>query len=273
MIGRRGADLAVALDVVTERLRRRLREDEGVSYHVGSSSATWTPDVAHLTLVADALPEHLPQVCDGLGTELNRFALLGPADEELARCRDEHRQALARPHAAAARAYRRAVDLLLGIDAHGAPPEHELDAVTSAGVAAAIGGAMRTALWSIPRGMSLKDRRVVHLDRSSVPFDDAATFQRSAGSGNEATGPRLQVGPSGVGLVFARDEAVVIRYGEVEAMQIWTDDARTVWARNGVRLFVHPADWRDGAIAVRTIDRHVDPVCCVPMRRDSAPRR
>ncbi|MFP5369759.1 MAG: insulinase family protein, partial [Actinomycetes bacterium] len=74
----RSAGFTVGLQVLEQRLRSRLRHDEGRSYTVHGAIEALSGEASHGVLVADCLPEEADAVRDGMIAEMSRLAMAGP---------------------------------------------------------------------------------------------------------------------------------------------------------------------------------------------------
>jgi hypothetical protein len=258
LLGTRTVAFATAVGVLEQRLHRRLRQDEGRSYQVGTSYERWTAEDCEVLVFADAQPEDIDAVRTALAEELHRLGDRGATEEELEERHRDRAKDESGTDASAREAMWRADELLLtGVDPDGSEIRDEYAALTPAAVARAIELASATAIWIVPSGHGVEDRRVLRLPDPTDRPAEGRRYKRARGVLRALAADELRVGDEEVGVATGDGWRRTIRFSEVEALQRWDDGARTVWAADGSLLFLHPSGWRDGAAAMDAIDAGV----------------
>ncbi len=262
-IAERSSALTSLIRIIQRRAVHHLRTEKGISYAVDSSYQRLDDDQAHLTIVADALPDQTETVLQGLLTVLEDLARDGPTQEELDRDYEE-----------AARAYA-SEDAILGDLANAARYElfgedpktqqqllSELRDVTPAAQAAILNAALNTSLWVIPPGTQYPTWRFrPFLEWSTTRVQGQRLRRRSGGGSKDDT---LMVAPDGLSLARG-DRTITIRFADCAAMLCWESGERVLYGRDGFVLDLTPGEWRNGDRLLSQLDAAVDPARRVPM--------
>jgi zinc protease len=266
-LGPRSAAFSVGLQVLEQRLRHRLRHDEGRSYGVSGSMEALGPDTGHGVLVADCLPEEAEAVRDGMLAELGRLALTGPTAEELAKLASQAARAWADPEASAALASWTAREALLGRPIRRrAEVVAEMEAVEPPAVASAMSDAFESALWLVPGHLGMDDRRITEWSGWSPRRPSGRSYVRA---GAPDAPERLVVGGDAVSLVVEPERQITVGFSDCAAVLSWDDGARTVLGLSGMQVHIHPEAWVDGRRAVAAVDDWVPRSMVVPMGREA----
>lgn len=270
MLGTRTVALATGMRVLEQRLHRRLRQTEGRSYQVGTAYERWNAEDCELLVYADAQAEDTDAVREALAEELHRIADSGATAAEIAEELRHRARGFDDGDAAAREAMWQADErLLTGSDPDRPGLEEEYARLTPAAVAWAMGLAAKTAIWVVPEGHGVQDRRVLPLPDPTARPAQGRRFKRVRGVLKAYAGDELRVGHDEVGVATGDGWLRAVRFSEVAALQVWDDGARTVWSNSGALLFLHPAGWRSGAEAMAAIDAGVDPRLVVRTGEDS----
>jgi zinc protease len=265
-VARRSAELVVVLAIAATRLRERLRYTSGVSYSVDYLYESLTGDTAHVTVWADTLEHNAETVRDGLHETLHELARLGPNTAELERQVEIVRNELADPEEATSYLAESARDSVLR-----RPPLSEkqllaeLESVTPERAANALREALETELLVVPWGTR---RGRDGLD--PYPFESQTRVEGRRHRLSGLRAPRdvsLLLADEGVTMISGKEQATVL-FSECEALLTWADGRRCLWGRDGCRILLDPADWRNGQELVRSIDASVGDDVRVPMDRD-----
>ena len=261
----RTAAFSLGLQILEQRLRNRLRHDEGRSYGVQGSIEPLGPDVGHGILIADCLPEEADAVRDGMIAELSRLAMTGPTAEELEKLVSQAARAWAEPEAATGLASWAAREALMGRPVRGrAAVLAEMEATGPHEVAAAMAQAFDTALWLVPGKVGMDDRRISEWSGLSPRRASGKSYVRA---GAPSAPERLVVGSDAVSLAFDGERQVTVGFSDCAAVLSWEDGARTVLGVSGMQVHVHPEAWVEGHRAVAAIDDWVPGTMVVPMGR------
>lgn len=270
LLGTRTVAFATAVSVLEQRLHRRLRQDEGRSYQVGTAYERWNADDCEVLVYADAQPDDIGAVRSALAEELYRLGDAGPDEAEIEEVRRDRAQSATGVDAAAREAMWRSDELLLtGVEPDWAELQREYEGLTSEAVARSLSLASATAIWIVPQGYGVEDRRVQRLTDPTDREPEGRTFKRVRGVLRELAKDRLVVGDDEVGVVTGDGWRRAIRFSDVAALQVWDDGARTIWAADGSVLFLHPGAWRSGVEAMAAIDAGVPDAVVVPAGEDS----
>jgi zinc protease len=271
MLSDRGPAAPLAGEIVTRRLRSRLREADGLSYEVSGTYMALGPGHAHSSVQADALVEHIDTVRDTMITELSRFRMLGPTQHELDELRDEHRSKHDEsPRRAAGDARHLAVEFLLLGETDMDTVEAEVEAVSVDDLRGSLDDALESAIWLVPISAGMTDRRISCIASHSLDGVDGTEHAPAPGVTGAEASHRLIVGADGVTLWIAPERPITVRYADCPAVQVWDDGARIMWGTDALRIFVHAKAWQDGAQAVESIDQHADPGVVVQMNESSS---
>lgn len=270
LLAPRGNALWMAGGILQDRLYERLRSSEGRSYEVSVGYDPITADDASLLIVVDMLPEEAESVRDALSVELHKFARTGATEEELAEVLRLRERAGRDPRAQLAAAEHYALETLFG----GTPtPREELErnlaALGGEEVGAALREALGSALWLVPDSVGVYDRRVRPLPNLAEDAVEGRTFPRPRGVADDLEGDVLIVGSDGVSVRDREGRTSTVLAADCRALQAYDDGARLLWARDSVRLFVHPAVWEDGEQAIAAIDALIDDALFVQTGEDS----
>lgn len=241
--------------LLDRRLHERLRMGQGQSYETGTYMDSWTTEQVHGMAFADTLPDHAGDVRDGLVAELGRLATIAPTVAELEVAIALFDKWWSAQEASAGIAASQASNGLIGHRVRSVGEAlREMRSVTPNEVSSAARRMLDGALLQVPAGSGVPDRRFTPVPEGSLHVPAGTTYVRSSRL-HDATGDHtLVVGAEGVCYVQSTDQRVAITASEVVAVQRWTDDARTIWGRDGLRVFVHPDEWKNGNAAIAAID-------------------
>lgn len=253
----RGEAGDLALWLLRHRLHDRLRLAQGQSYSVSAQLERWTPHDTYVSVFADTLEESAGDVRDAVVGELGRLAIELPKSEELTTRIDEFDRAWQSPEAAVAIATGLAEDELTGFPTRTlAERVAALRAVAPDEVCQQADRMMQSALLHLPLGVGHRDRRF-------EPFGDGGervsgqTLVRSSAIGDRADRDQLVVGPAGVTVVDSTGRAWTVLFADLAAAQRWQDRAWTLWGGDGLSIYVHPGEWRNGEAAVALVERSI----------------
>ena len=270
---RRSDAANMALFIARQQVEDRLRHRDATSYSVCADIDTWTCEAIRLFLAADTLPAHASEVADGLVSTLDALASEGPSQAELDRCTREAAEAWAGPHVAGRLASGLAADRLLRRTSR--PLARYLDdlrAVTAEEVRQAVEELVDDSLLLVPPGGEPGTGRHSAVAVFSASRIAGTELHRTTWYDEETAGNRLLVAPEGITYLIDAERPVTVRFADAQAVQLWTDGARTVIGADGYRIFVHPLEWDRGSWAVDIIDWATPPRLAVPMGADAGSR-
>jgi hypothetical protein len=226
----------VYVQALERALYRELRQKLGLSYTVATGYLTDGRARATVTLVADAQPDRVGAVLDGILAELRKLRDTDLDPTELDAIRSLELNQLARADVEADLLPRRATDLLTGFTS---PTTAEIidgfRRVTAADVREIAGTVHETALLKIPPASRW---------RPPPGFEAAPTLSRFALTGTRYRsrldpGTALVHGDAGVSMVGATG-AVTVPYDECVALLRWPDGARHLFAADGINVRIEP---------------------------------
>jgi hypothetical protein len=106
----------------------------------------------------------------------------------------------------------------------------------------------------VPSNVDVIDERFSALPPGSDFVIQGRSYGRSRRLNDNSDHDVLVVGDDGVSLMHSDLLSFSVALRDLVAVQYWTDGARTWWGRDGLRVFVHPGEWKDGQRAVETMD-------------------
>lgn len=227
------------LAMVTDRLTARLRTAEGMSYSVNANVQPLTASTTILTLVADCRPEDADDVFSIMVTELNRFAFDGPTAGEVDDYVRKRRRAIDDEGAPVAQASTTAYHYLQG--ASPLDPAKALavvEAAHPASFAKAVENTIRSAMWVVPPGTTVRDQRFTPVSMYSRTDVDAPAYP--------STFSDVELVIDG-GLLAMADDANPLAFAmpihELVGVVAYEDGAHSFYRRDAVSLTVQPADY------------------------------
>jgi hypothetical protein len=266
----RSPEAYAAWSIAGTRVRKRLRNAEGLSYETNASYDPITADDAHGVLVTDCIPDQADAARDAVLVELNRFASSGPTAEELAEHVERSRRALEDPEQAPGDAQRHAVGALLGEDVED-DPSSLLEGLTTDAIGSALAPALRGAVWVVPDDVGMADRRIhliINSSDGSPPPGPAVHRPAPVASYHP---DRLVLDAEELALCWPDDRFIRARWSEIAAVQRWADGGRTIWGSDGFVITIRPGEWRDQQRVIEAIDRQVAPDLVVAMPTELGP--
>ncbi len=261
--------VAAGLAIVTDRLTDRLRTTEGMSYSVSSSVQPLNASATLLTLAADCRIDDVDDVFDIMVMELNRFAFEGPSAKEVDDYLRKRRRVIDEDGAPVAKASTAAYHRL-----QSAPTIDPVDALAEVEeaspptIAAAVGDIIRTAVWIVPPGATVRDRRFTPV-RTYAATGPAGPAYPSTLSDAELVidGVTIGLADRGNGL------AIVMDIQDLVGAVAYQDGAHTFHRNDAVSLTIQPADFPGCGAAYRQFLARVPAAMTVavprPLRSDA----
>jgi len=248
------------------RFTQRLRGDQGVTYDVNGTWLRVAPGTIHATFCADTLADKATEVCSTMLDELDRLALGGPSEAELARDVEQMRRAAQRPEAAMATAVQRAVDMLHDESpAPAAAGAEKVVRLTPADVADAARQARDSSIWIVPNEATLPAWYFRDYVAWSSERVDGETYLPRAEPTGDMEPHSLVLGERGASLVLARQRYVTVPWDECVGMLSWSTGERVIFSTEGFRLLVDPAKWERASEIRSAFDSRVPAADVVPM--------
>ena len=237
------------------RARQRLRFERGLVYDVHSDYDVLSGTEAMIVIGSDCPPASVAEVSTVMLGVLDELASDGPAPDELRIEAEGFRRQFTDPAARVGYLDQLGANLLFGGNV---PDPDEVAEKRSNLRPADIAGGLHDALDSLlfVAAADPPDNRFHRYpDRVAAV---AGTEYRPAGRYLPGRGPkeRLVCGPDGVSLVGGGD-TLSVRFADTVLLQHYSGDARVLWDRNGQRIGIRAADWRDGSRVIEQIDRRI----------------
>jgi hypothetical protein len=252
LAGRQSVAASVTLDILQERMKQVLRHDYGLSYGVTAASEPLDSDITHTWLVADALPEQVPMVAHTMLATFEALAEDGGTGAEVGDYARRLRAAYESPSGPAIVLHRQAQNIL------SARPVREAGEVLRAvsevdkkAVSEVAGELLGQAIVATPQLIPAVQGRMPRLPLWSAQTITGAEFR------SQHSGATLTVGRQGVMLTVEGGQHVTVRAGATAALLRWNDSKRALIGTDGFAVQLDPAEWQDGADALRSIDASV----------------
>ena len=266
----RSFSVNLALKIAENRIRQRLRFEQGLTYGAHATYEPLSREAAHAVVFADCLDEHAVSARDTLLGALRELAADGPSGEELEDELAAFNAALEEPLDATSFLYGRASEELLPGRAH---PIDELvegrRAVTSASAAEALAAALGTLILTTPEGTGdLVEGLSLYPMTSTRRVEGRAHRLRGLHLSRPMRKVRLVAGPDGISLISPDGDALTVRFAECVAVKRWSDGTRGLWGEDGIYVEAATGMWRYGDEIVRLIDESVPASRVVPLERE-----
>lgn len=250
----------MVVNIAHRRARQRLRYDKGLIYDVAIDYEPLDGQTAHVTLGADCPPEQLDAVRDALLAVLDELAADGPTHEELEgevngfmRQFDDRDATLGFLDASV-------MDILFSEEPRTAQSMYERrQAVTPAEAADVLREGLAS-LLIVAGGEPLPADRV---SRYPAWSSDEVQGREYGPAGFFFPGrkprERLIVGQDGITLRAAPTELITIRYRDCVAVAHGTATQRELFSRDGFRIPIDAAFWKNGTAIIEAIDSAIPP--------------
>jgi predicted Zn-dependent peptidase len=262
-------DLAVSFRVLERRLRRRVRHDLGLSYHVESTADRLDEETWHRALFADCRDEKQDQLRDEVLDVVNTLAEQGPSAEELAHEREVANEMITDPAGAIGWLDSLALDELHGTDPVG--PQEMLDQVeqvTTESARAALRDALRDAIVLVPEEIVHDEEGTAIGALGETPLRCHEVQPLPAVSGrvlkptlaSRAFGLRgatMTLAEVGLTLAFKDTEPTTVHFDRCAALATWENGDRLLVGEDGLSIPIRPSHWKSGEEVVRLLERQV----------------
>ena len=251
-----------AMVVLSRVLHERLRNDLGLSYHVGLGRELLSSELAHWTIGADCRPDDTAVVIGHIQAEFARLRVEGIPSAELARYASQWQRAELEEHAPLSEAVAWGHDWLLGIE----PPTfsalgERVAGLTPQAVSTALVSTLTTALWLVPRGVEFKDKRIVDVASWSATRLHGTVYKLREEFDGGPTKERFIVGAEGLSWEWEEGEhsgAVTVMWAAAVAA-IQHPDGWTIIGRDGFQVHIVERMWIGGDQVTASIAAHVPP--------------
>jgi zinc protease len=253
-IAGRSTTASIALDLLADALRDRLRHELGLSYGIDADMQPLSAGLAHFVITADVADEHAEQWLAGALDVIRTTAEGGWSEERLRRIQARGARSDINPASMAGYAAWCAEQALVG-----RPFESrtelaiEREAVTAEAIAEAVSAFRETLLVLAPESTPLPDGLVdypyvssSHVEgRRHRPAGFRARFRRGDFG--------LVAGEDGISLIRPDGSPVTARF-ETTVLCIRAGETRTLLTDDGFFLTISSGDWAGGDDVVATID-------------------
>lgn len=256
-LGPRTRAAVLALDLLADALRDRLRYEAGLSYSIDASSQPLSVDTTHVVVTADVSDDGANDWLVSALEVVRALAAGGCDEEHLEIVKARHRRYQEEPSDAIGFAAWSADEELLGLPFRTqAELAAEREAVTTADVEAVVARLYETLLVLGPDVATLPE------GLSDYPYAPSETIEgrshRPPGMLSRIRGgtTRLVSGPDGVSLVHAERPPLTARYDRT-VLCIRSGRTRTLLTDDGFYVPVDASDWKGGADVLAEIDAAV----------------
>jgi predicted Zn-dependent peptidase len=254
-LGSRSRATALALDVLADDLRDRLRYEAGLSYSIEGTSQPLSADTAHVVITADVADERADDWLTDALDVIRRLAADGCDEEHLEVVKGRYRRYEREPaDAIGFAAWSADEELLGGSFRRQSALTAEREAVTTRDVAETVAGLYSSLLVLGPDATTLPEGLT---DYPYTPPDDRVEGRQHLPAGSRLRLRRrvnaLVSGPEGVSLVPAEGTSLTARYART-VLCIRSGRTRTLLTDDGFYVPIDASDWRDGPSVVEEID-------------------
>ncbi len=257
----RSVPLVMAVAIIGQRMRERLRHDLGLVYSVQASYEPLSADEAFVYIGTDCEPMYNDRVSEAFMSEIREFARAGPTQAELDRAHEEPAPADVNG-TMRSELNRLSHDELLG---HRVVDQDEAAALRAATTIEAVRDAFAEAIARclvIPsedydEGLTPRPRR------SQEPFSGRHHRARRQAHGSIS---RLVVGDEGVS-ALAEGRWVSIGYRDLALVTRPAAGIRHLFSRQGGWIELDATAWWRGDRIIQALDSHLPPETFLPMVR------
>ena len=250
----RSSAIHIASSIAHRRARQQLRFDQGLVYDVELDYEPVAPSVAHVMLGASCPDERIRQVVDGFLGIVRGLATDGPTSQEL----DQEMGAYLRQYED--RDGRIALLAVTAFDTLWGGPARTAEELARGAPPCRPGGGSSRA---VERAGDAAGDGQLPAGRGARPVSGVVV---GAGGGSRVRprrglppGPppegRLIVGPEGVTVAVDPNEWLTVRYADCVASIHESPTIRILLGRDGMRVGIEAAAWKDGPQAIDAIDR------------------
>jgi len=117
---------------------------------------------------------------------------------------------------------------------------------------------LKTALLMVPESVSMLDPRFTPLPNWSTEQVSGREYRlRLPGNDMRTKLNRLVLGEEGITRTLGPGKAVTVRFRDCAIANIWNDGSWSLIGRDGWRLHIRPADWKDGNQISETLERRI----------------
>jgi len=245
--------------IALRRLHEQLRTSQAISYSPSLLYEPLTADTGHLVLYADSDGQRREELVDAFAEVFVGLSEIEASEFEAARDQILEGWTGALGPAPGDRevleVQRAAADWILGMDFE--PIEHratELQSVTRDDVTAFHREMASTALFALPRGVSLHP---CFGEQASVSMNPSVRGRVIRCVDAPRRTELLTYGPDGVSLLYPDNSHCTVRYSELAAALYYEDGAVCLIGNDAATVTVEPTLWRDGKRVCQQIRERV----------------
>jgi hypothetical protein len=260
LVARRSAALSTGFQIAVERAWQTLRWERGHAYEISDWFDALDRDWAELDIGVEALEQNVHEVRTKLLELLHQLATDGPTSDELAVEATSARKALDDPETLPGFLHYSACEAALGADYRSEEQlVAEREALEPRDVADALDAALGSLLLVLPPDVEPPGGLAEYPLSSTAPVEGRAHRPVALPVRRWARRTRLVAGDDGIAYEDADGTRLAVRFDDCVALQRWADGARTIWSRDGFRVYVDPGDWFSGKDVVRLLHERVPP--------------
>ena len=249
------AGLRVVLEILEQRLRERMRTDQGLSYSTAVAMEPLGSELQHITIAADCLPESAVAATAAFVTCVEELLDVPPTEEETRRSTKRWAASIRGTAGDVLAAYGAATAHVLGAEpTRLAERRAELRDLTPQMVHHAFTEAHAGALLLVPDGVAVTNRRYTPDATGSSMRVRGTTFLPAGVNSKHRTGQRLVVGELGASLVDKGGRVVTVEAKRCAAVVKWDSNTRTLMGEDGFRLLVASSEWTRGQRSLAMVD-------------------
>lgn len=270
MTAERTTALTTGMSIALERVHHKLRVEQGLSYSVSGDYEPLSADLAHVSVVADCLDEHVEAVCSNVFATLQELARAGPTTSELSEFAERREAPVDARQLLPSRLDRAAMNELLGADIYSeAKLNEEIQQLSPADVASALGNALGTALVIAPEGTASPDTSLREYRPWNEEIVEGRTYRLAGLRGVRGRANKVIVGDAGVSLVKPDGDVTTVHADDCSALVYENKDKVTLVGGENSTIWIDTSLFRHGDELMLALIDMVPAELTVPP--DSAP--
>ena len=260
----------VALRAFAAELHDRLHDSDLAGAEANLEVTAWAEELVHVGLTLPTRAHGNDGIECILGT-IDDFTDLGPDPDELADAIAEVRSSCTDPRNAA-----QVAEMLANDELRTGRPRtldvflESVSNVSAADVAAVFDEMRNEVMITVPTDAEIVDPRFALLERATGFPLDGTQYRRAKVSESPVDDDRLIVGPDGVAFVRA-DEVLTVCFDDCVAAVVFPTREITLVDIDGTTIEIAEDEWRDGALALATIEAALPPAVTLTARRSFGP--
>lgn len=224
--------------ILQSRLTRQLRHQRGLSYQVAMAPEYLGPQLRHVWIAADALPDEVPMAAHVVLSVLEELAGSGATEQELADRMQQMHRAFEAPDAAWQLLLSQSRSQLLSGEI---PDQTDIvrraATLTSQDVATAMTHLRQQMIVVTPRALPSVQGRMPRLRATPAAAVAGVRYPERGASGS------LTIGADGVSLQGDLDLLATVRFDDLAALLRWNDGTQMLVGNDGFRIRLTAGDW------------------------------